>query len=471
MAQTKERIKQFYKMRLSVPTMSVPTIIKTVEKISSQLSGTPKSPSPFEIEETYIRLLEALNNNTLSRVDPRDWKIGTYALWYGDQKLGGNIEFLESYLKWLNENSLPSNWRRLIYVYLKDFNYRLDFPKSFIIISRAIISALAKENLKRRLEKWNDRHNKIELFSENFSLKKAANTFSNESKNDWNTFINLTGLDGELGFSGYAEAVGVQLLNRLVSNPSAENFLSVQKYHSNDNKLRFNEKRPLIIETMLSPWINHPTLPNDEIRKNVQEWLLVNFNDPRLPIHRERGWRSVGDPSLQLMYRWLVGESLDQFFAIIDELALEHQWKYRKAFWKAYHNNGSLDEAWVALGPDAKYYAKNIFGSNLSAGELEAVSQGNQSVLIVKIRDLVLAEWSHNGKCRAWKVEDKLCPSVYKMKYSGNELKAPSMKIVQTHQLDGISHQGSENYFWQRKLADFIFEQTGTRIQQRDFRI
>ena len=57
------------------------------------------------------------------------------------------------------------------------------------------------------------------------------------------------------------------------------------------------------------------------------------------------------------------------------------------------------------------------------------------------------------------------------MKYNGFALKNQSMKIVDTHQQDGISHQGSENYRWQQRLADFIYDQTGIRIQQRDFRI
>jgi hypothetical protein len=69
------------------------------------------------------------------------------------------------------------------------------------------------------------------------------------------------------------------------------------------------------------------------------------------------------------------------------------------------------------------------------------------------------------------KLTDKGCPETYKMKYNGFALKSISMKIVQSHQQDGISHQGSENYLWQRRLSDFIFDQTGIRIQQRDYRI
>ena len=190
-----------------------------------------------------------------------------------------------------------------------------------------------------------------------------------------------------------------------------------------------------------------------------------------MPNHRDKGWRFVDEKSIKLVFRWLIGESLEQFFSIIDSMALEHQWKYRKAFWKAYYDKGVLDEAWVAFGPGAILHARRLFGANFSAGELEGATQSNQSVLIIKIKDLVLAEWSHNGKCRAWKSNDKFSPATYKSKYYGSSLRTSSMKIVKTLQQDGISHQQSENYHWQRRLAEFIYDETGIRMLDRDFRI
>lgn len=171
------------------------------------------------------------------------------------------------------------------------------------------------------------------------------------------------------------------------------------------------------------------------------------------------------------MLRWLVGDSIEQFFDIVDQMALDHQWKYRKAFWMAYFERGYLDEAWFALGPDAQYYAETHFGNKLSFGKIVKECSSNQSVLIIKIKDLVFAEWSHNGKCRAWLTTDPGCPSHYKDNYSGSNLKAKSLKIVPHYQTDGIQHQGSENYSWQEKLNDFIYQHTGIKVYHYDFRI
>jgi hypothetical protein len=470
-AHTKDRIKQFHKMKLSIPVLPIPVTAKMVESITSQLSGMPKIPASFEIEATYKRLLLALENTDLASVDQRDWKIAAYALWYGNEKLGNKPEFLKYYLDRLNHQPLPSSWRRLIYVYLRDFKHRTDSPQSFAVISKAIRAAFTNPDLKHRLEQWKIRHDKFGLFAENFDLRKVTDAFSGDAQCDWRRFSDLTGLDGELSFNGYAEAVGLQLLNQVISNPKKEAVIAAQKYHIADKHLRFNDKRVQVIEALLSPWVKSNNALGEETRKSVHEWLLVQFHDPRLPVHERSGWRDVKSEYKKVMFRWLVGESLNQFFEIIDQVANEGHWKYRKAFWKAYYDSGVLDEAWVALGPDAKYYAQRVFSDKLSAGELNGVSDRKHSVLIVRIGDLVLADWSHNGKCRAWKIGDRACPETYKLEYNGFLLKSASMKIVDTHQEDGISHQGSENYRWQVRLADFIYDQTGIRIQHRDFRI
>lgn len=470
-AHTKNSIRHFHRMKLPNTIMQIPVIIKTVDSISSQLSRMPKSPSGFEIEDTYRKLLSALENGSLASVNNKDWKIAAYVLWYGNEKLGNKPEFLDFYIKWLNSYQLPSNWRKLIYVYLKDFGCRLEHPAAYIIMSKAIRSAFTRLDLKSRLEQWGIRHQRFGLFAENFDVKEACQAFTIDANLDWEKFSTMTGLTGELSVIGYAEAIGTELLNKLSDNPDKESIIAVQQYHLADKKMRFSDKRIQIIEALLAPWVKGGTSIEDDVRKSVQEWLLAQFHDPRLPVHNRDGWRGVSDEYKKVMFRWLTGASLDQFFEIIDQVAQESQWKYRKAFWKAYYDSGVLPEAWVAFGSDAKYYAEKSFGNKLSAGGLNNVADRKHSVLIVRIGDLMLADWSHNGKCRAWKIDDPSCPELYKMEYSGVALKAPSMKIVETYKDGGITHNPSETYGWQNKLADFIYDQTGIRIQQRDFRI
>lgn len=468
---TKSEINLFrYRMKLKAPSLPVPVIVKTVETISDQLSTTPKVPSEFELEITYKKFITAIHANQWDAINSKDWKYAPYVFWYGDEILGGKKEFLTKYFNWLNSQNLKSNWRRLIYSYLRGFNYRKEFPSEFKAISRSIQKAFKISDLKFGLELWEKRHNKVGLFADNFDLSKSINAFIVDANYNWNNFIALTGLDGELSLSGYVDAVGSELLKQLNLSGRKELIEAALYFHFTDQQLRFNDKRVEVIQSLLSPWIRNSNPQNDELQEKVKNTLIKHFKDPRLPIHREKGWRFIDDSSLSVVFRWLIGESLEQFFSIIDEMALEHQWKYRKAFWMAYHNVRALDEAWVAFGPEARRHAWHIYKGNFSAGVLDG-GQTNQSVLIVRIKNLVLAEWSHNGKCRAWRVTDKRCPRAYEPKYTDTALQGKSLKIVPAYKQDGISHQQSENYHWQRRLADFIYDETGIRVQDRDFRI
>ncbi len=474
-ALTKDSIKQFQKkMTMPIPAWPSPLIIKTAKRIDAQFSGVAKVASQFEIEATRNRFSHALEHNNWEFVSQLDWKMAAYVLWYKtdeDEMLGTNTGFTNRYLSWLQHNSMPSDWRKLIHIYLQDFKYRNEYAEFYRRLSRTIRSAFNHASLTYRLAIWKDRDEKLNLFSENFSIDKAVNAFISEAENDWDKFADMTGLIGDLGSGGYSDAIGLELLNRLIKLPNKDLIEAVINFHFIDNNLRFKDRRVSVIEALLSPWLKNPNHLGEEIRKMVLDLLLIQFNDPRLPHNRSKGWRFVNEASLQVILRWLTGESLNQFFSVIDQMALEHQWKYRKAFWKAYNDQGSLDGAWVALGPDAKYYAESAFGKKLSAGELEGGAKSDQSVLIIKIGDLVFAEWSHNGKCRAWRVDHESCPSIYETKYHGNQLKTTSMKIVSSYAKDGIRHGSSETYSWQKKLSEFIDEQTGIRMQHRAFKI
>ena len=473
-ALTKEHLKQFQKMNRPVSSLPSPRMLKTAKRIEAQFSGVSKIPTRFEIEEIYKRFIYALEKNDWGSLGQQDWRMAAYILWYKkDEKelIGSYSRFINRYHEWLQKNSLPSNWRKLIHVYLQDFQYRKDYPESFKKLSWAIRAAFKNPSLQQRLGIWEIRDQEFKLFSEYFEVRQVANAFVNKAGNDWNNFAEMTGLDGELGFGGYADAVGLELMNQLVASPSKVLIEAVIKFHFIDNRLRFNGRRVNVIESLLSPWTKNANFLGEDVRKMVQDLLLAQFNDPRLPHHKANGWRSVGETYLQVFFRWLIGESLEQFFEVIDQIALEHQWKYRKAFWKAYHKRGLLDGAWVALGADAKSYAQTAFGKTLSAADLEGGSKSDHSVLIIRIKDLILAEWSDNGKCRAWRVDQESCPLIYETKYHGSQLKTPSMKIVPSYKTDGITHSSSETYSWQRKLSEFIYDETGIRIQHNDFKI
>lgn len=470
-ALTRSAIKLFHhRIRLPVPSLPIPTIIKTVENVSDLFSTTPKPPAQFQLYFTYKKFIAAMRYNQWDALNDRDWKYAPYIFWAGTEKLAGIDQFITKYFNWLKKQTIRSNWRRLIFIYLRDFNYRKEYPSLLKTMANAIQDAFKQPHLKFGLRLWENRHSNIGLFADSFDLSNSVNAFIVGANNDWGEFSELTGLTGELGLSGYADSVGLEILNRYEHSPTMALFKTIVSFHFSGQPLRFQNRRVSIIHALISPW-NNTGYRDDALHKNVMELLLKHFKDPRFPNHRAQGWRYVDEYDIKIMCKWLFSENLNQFFAIIDEVANDHHWKYRKAFWKAYFDKDYFDEAWVAFGPDAMIHAQRLFGANFSAGKLENAGQSNQSVLLVKIKDLVLAEWSHNGKCHAWKSNDQYCPTVYQPIHFASHLKQHSMQIKDEYRYAGISHQRSENYHWQKLLAYFIYDETGIRIQESDFRV
>lgn len=465
----KGAIRHYAKTYLSFKPLTLPTFAQKVALGLSRLTGTPKTPTAFEIEAAYKRLSYAVKHTNYDDVLVKDWQFSPYVFWFGDNKLGAELGFLNDYLLWLKRYGTPRDWRRLIHVYLRDYEQLNAYQESFERQSAAISEAINSTELKDRLIKWHSREVEYSLFAKKPKLDVIVNEFI-DCKNDWRFFSEKTGLEGELAQVGFSIVVGDQLLMRLVDSPSADLVDAVKNYHLHNDKLRFPQRKVKIIEALISPWLNGKQL-EEAVQKAVQDWLLKQFNDLRLPVHDRTHWHAVRPEYKKVMLRWLIGESLNQFFEIIDQVAKDSHWSYRKAFWNAYYKIDAFDEAWVVLGVDAKYYAGRVFGEKISAATLSGAAKQDHSVLIVRIGDLVLADWSHDGKCRAWKADDRFCPERYKLHYSGDILRAPSMKIVDSHVQDGISHQSSDNYLWQNRLAQFIYEHTGVRVYQRDFRI
>lgn len=462
----KQAIRQYGHLKMARPTKIELKILQVTKEIQAKYSALPQTPSSFELEEIENNFRKALSENTWDQISKKEWKRSAYILWLNRPFLACDKEFLKRYSTYLEVGKLPSDYRKLIHVYLKEFHYHLEYPNVYKELSKNIRSGFGSETIKKRLAQWYQRDLMFGLFSEDFSTKAALDKYI--SVTCWNEFSDITGLDAELSQVGYAEAIGLRMFDDTKDfvADSSEIIDTVISYHLNGQELRFGNTRIKLIEWLLLPWANME--PDEAIKLKTQNWLNQHFGDPRLPQNRQHGWRGVSDESVQVIYRWLVGETLDQFFDIIDRMALESQWKYRKAFWKSYYDKKLLTEAWVAFGANAWDYAESAFGEKLSAAKLTGV-KSDQSVLILRIGDIIFAEWSHNGKCRAWKISDSRAPQRYQQKYQNQDFKKISMQITPYDKEGGISHGSSASYSWQRKLADFIYLETNVRVSERDF--
>lgn len=235
-----------------------------------------------------------------------------------------------------------------------------------------------------------------------------------------------------------------------------------------EGRLRFEHERAAFAEGLLRPWLDRRS-PSEEVRARVQRILLDRLGDPRLPGSAGR-WAQVDPKAVALLKSWLARASLEAFFAIIREYALDHQWRYRERFWKALLEKGAIADVWLALAHQVAQAARLVRDLRGAYGELAGGVDSKHAVILMRIGPLVLCEWSHNGKLRAWPEEWQNAPRLGRREYSGDELKTRSLVFPgRSGSEDGLRHAGSESGRWQERAAALLLDRAGVRLEPRDY--
>jgi hypothetical protein len=174
--------------------------------------------------------------------------------------------------------------------------------------------------------------------------------------------------------------------------------------------------------SLLTAWVRHR--PPDPIKARLVEFFVNVYGDPRITGTRQYAWRDVSPQALTVILTWLAGDTLRGFMRVLEQTA-DDIWSYRQKFWMAYYNAGHIHEAWLALGYQAAWIAKRLQADAQGMGyaRLESGATPNQSVLLLKIGQLVFTEWSHNGSLRAYQEHDSAAPALYQDSYHGSELR------------------------------------------------
>jgi hypothetical protein len=221
-------------------------------------------------------------------------------------------------------------------------------------------------------------------------------------------------------------------------------------------------------DSLLRPWQRRS--PPDQLKATLIDFLVRDYGDPRMGGNRQYQWRDVSPEALRVIMTWLAGDTLRGFMRILERTA-DEIWRYRQNFWMAYYQAGHVEEAWLALGPQAASLARRLQADErgLGYGRLDGGAAPDQSVLLLRIGNLVLTEWSHNGSLRACRDIDPDAPALYMRSYHGAELRAiQSMDFHDgMNQNPELRHMNSGGGTWQRKARDFIRRHTGVHLDDR----
>jgi hypothetical protein len=239
-------------------------------------------------------------------------------------------------------------------------------------------------------------------------------------------------------------------------------------------RLELPEAWPELAAAMFAPW--HDRMPPGEHQALLSGRAIDYAGDPRVASAR---WAKVTAPDvLAVLKRWLVRASVLQFFDIVDTVADGRMWLYRRAFWKAYVEAEPqiVDDAWIVFGSAGVSHARAAAERTAEPalrqfGRLEPGPgrSPNHACLLMRIGDLTIAEWSHNGRCYMWPPGTKGAPKLGQTRYYADELAHPQAAL-DGHSHIGIVHRDPERFGWQTRVAQHIHDFTGLKTLRRDWR-
>ena len=467
------KLTERFKERSPRPQITLPPgLSKGPEQVSEELKiiikkhGNPdKSPELDSSIEQH--LYDAYKKGKLDSVSSTYLREAPPFIFSGTENLlKDNQAFLRSFQKLALQKNIRKLWNSLIVTYF--FYYDPDSP-----IFQFIANFL-DENLREGRYKFPHKEPHNPLRTRIFNLENRPPTAVAEFVlNNHDSIIRAQtqiGLTGTLLGSDFMRCVyraGAKIIKQSMIDANLNNldrFIEwICQEDDTEQKIKGNAGEAALIG-LLGPFREKPELNlNTEIVEKIKLLLLKSYDDPRF---HEGNWPKITpvhekDAYLSVVYQWLTTETLKLFFEIIGKQVKEKerakcQWKERQDFWSSYLEQRNIRKAWVicpksiANGPVRE--ARETNGLKMHCGILTG-SDRTQSVLLMQIGKLTIAEWSHSGGCRIWKQDNKNKPIFYKDEYLASQLRNEA-------DFRQIHHVGKRNP-WQRKIEDYIKKHAG----------
>ncbi|MGC1293693.1 MAG: EH signature domain-containing protein [Alloacidobacterium sp.] len=369
----------------------------------------------------------------------------------------------------LEQANIPGKTlHRLIAAYLRDFEPDAPGIKE---ATAKIREELAKAG--PRLDTWRTAQNEVHLFDPARGPAALADCLLEQGKPPDEILARYKLNDPLLTTSNYMlaveDAVRAQAapLLRKSGMTALERILQIV---APTNVPRFKSHIADTGRALLRPWLDSGPHPAPSLQEPVRRVLLHWLGDPRLRLQH---WAALGEKETDLIRRWLARASLNLFFGLIDDYALRAHWSYRHAFWLAYLERGAVSDAWLALG--GKVYSSAQATRELGGAYARLRGVGikpNHSALLLRIGSLIVVEFSHEGKLRAWLADRQGAPTLGHPQYDSRQFRAACLAFPPDPQTgkggdasnEGLSHKGSYKGYWQKSAAALIERHAGIRI-------
>ena len=447
-----------------------------VRKAQSELDRVPDDEPPTDYDpDCFYRTVTGImrrKESILVSLEFSELRRLPWILFYSPQGehdsqwIACDSGIFEDYEKWLLEERRTSGpIRALVHEFMRVYPRDIEtFDAWKNLIQRALQS-----NRARSLEGWRTackRHSLLEwnaperfvagliLDKEMLGPRLASANFDKDLLRACN-FLRV-------GVSDFIGRYRAQIGRPELSEISEERLL---EFLTLDGRIRFDDRgmRVDIAQVLLDRYrYRSPSRPHLDRLRN---WFVRHFGNPHLPPHRRRGWAGVPDSTRMVIAKWLVDFHIDRFIDLIKETAMDRHWRFREAFWRSLSQRNLIHEISFALGGHAKaLFTARGMSRELegSVGELRG-AEPSQSVLLMRLPGLTIAEWSHNGSCRIWLHGHPNEPRLFQDCYHAGSLRTVA-DFVQPH-------LGSDGYVWQSRIAEWLRQNNGPDIRRADYQI
>jgi hypothetical protein len=456
----------FTSKKLSFPTLAEPSsTARLLAKLSSVHFGVVSRPS-VDLNQVAHRFISDLEKGRNPGV--QDWNKIAWCIWTTVPAVAENDRALDAVLGRVARMQRKRPYRQLASVYLTEF--ATDRPRMDRIAQ--VLSGYAPA----AGDPWTNLNTRYNFFSGSAAAVGMAR-IALSPKANVQEFLRSVGLSPALTETGFAEimhAAGLSILRITPVTTAPERLEIVRRWCLGPtDKLFFPNWRREMARAVALPFGN--TMPTQADRDVISNFLVGRFGDPRINRAAWIGLEDVAD----ILKRWLTEQSLRQFFDVVDRIAPDGAWKYRRKFWLAYHNQGLVKNAWVVFGADGAAEAQRSFGREIHFGVFNSAGQKNiqrgHAVLLLDFGQCVVADWSYSGYCNIWPSNSSIKPPALNLaRYSSDDVRRALPTERTEYNLtrhDIFGHGGSEKYVWQNRVARRLQDLIGVRVSQYDYSV
>lgn len=401
------------------------------------------------INQFQARILKAFVDNRFDALSTADIRRIPWALWGGAMPLSDHPDLVAAYAAALRRARRTSWYSTLRQAYFQSYDPKLAQAEKVL--------ELLREGQAIPKWRWAEPSERFRLFDLPVMSERFLSSFSKAEPAE--ETLDKAGFQLGLESSKYVGFVFQVVCGRTdCREPDNERWL--WEFCQEDGSLRYREHAQALVDAFLGPW--EKLQPAAGRRSMLIERLITLLGDPR--VNRAR-WEGITDARVQQFIGLLTRDSIEMFLDIVGDNALDHQWRYRRAFWMSYLNAGVITDAWVLFGPRAYEDARRALRETKVTSRyarLDRPSSKDHSVLLLKLGDLTIAEFSHMGRVWIWPPKDaKKAPRLYRSTYTVPDVTGADIHFV---------HAGSETFRWQTNVAEAIRKYTNIKSLPSDWK-